>query len=522
MSAASFLEALAECQADEKAVRSAKARAVIGSAVASLGRCGSGELAENGTALAQSAQDFRRTLHRNQEALLDNALQWTDEDRAFAQWAAHTTWRWSTAAGTAAEASAGSDAAAALIGATLCMAGDSVKWHAIAAIACPKGLHARANRTLCLADELGLGGSEITCEADGVSLTRQAQHLYARALLLDFLASGNLTRQQVEIADAWVSRWSRDYTMSRTPPASGTALWVDLSGHMGLRAGARPQGNDLRFLVLESLPRQLATIERGFHGGRIFPGAGVSVKFRVEEHVVVLDNLHRLVAQLRAKSPARRAERNLADGVTVEVFVGVREIVERALHDAPGGSSPNAAALELVADPGEPRRDAYESPRHIEVEHRWMRRVDVSEGGMGLLAERGEHEDLCVGDLVAISEGDALAVGEITRRSPQGTTGDLFGVAVSSRSARAARLQRVADPNNRRPRALDAVFVPGVDACGRGDALVVNEGSYDPRARYELAFDDCVFVIALNRVRRQGRGWLSCGYEVLEQRQKAA
>jgi hypothetical protein len=205
------------------------------------------------------------------------------------------------------------------------------------------------------------------------------------------------------------------------------------------------------------------------------------------------------------------------------VFVGVHEIVERALHGSLAGKQPSAAApLELAPDPRDPLRDTYEAPRHIDVEHRWMRRVDVSDGGMGLLAEVGEHDDICVGDLVAISESGALAVGEVTRRAPQGTTGNLFGVAVSSRSARAARLQRIADPNNRRPRPLDAVFVPGVDACGRGDALVVTEGSYDPRARYELAFDDCVFVIALNRVRRQGRGWLSCGYEVLEKEHRAA
>ncbi|APV51436.1 hypothetical protein BWI17_18105 [Betaproteobacteria bacterium GR16-43] len=64
--------------------------------------------------------------------------------------------------------------------------------------------------------------------------------------------------------------------------------------------------------------------------------------------------------------------------------------------------------------------------------------------------------------------------------------------------------------------------MPGPDACGRGDAIVVSEGAYDPRAKYQLAFEECVFVIALNRVRRQGRGWISCGYEVLEQQHREA
>ncbi|QJR10730.1 hypothetical protein DSM104443_01799 [Usitatibacter rugosus] len=523
MSVATLLDTLADCHEGELTLRSPDLRGRIAATLASLARVPGRDLASRGTELAESAQAFRCILNRDQESLLDNPLQWTSEDRELAHWAANATWRWCAAAASAADASAGRDSAAALIGATLCMAGDSVKWHAIASMPCPNELMARASRALRVAEALGVSETEVVCEADGATLTRQAPHLYARALLLGYFTSGNLTRQQVEIADAWISRWSRDYALSRTAPASGTSMWVDVSKGHRLRAGDVAAAGDVRFLVLEALPRQLAIVERGFHGGRIFPGAGVSVKFRIEEHVAVLDHLHALVEQLRGTAPARREERKLVEGGTVEVFVGVREIAAgaRLAGSAARHPSSTSATLQLVEE-GARLRDAIDSLQEIELKRRWMGLADVSEGGIGLHAPLGDQEDIGVGDLVAISENGNLAVGEVMRRVPDGTAGLVIGVEIRTRSARPVRLQRIAGPDGRGVRQLDAVFLPGADACGRGDALVVTEGSYDPRARYELAIDECVFVIALNRVRRQGRGWLSCGFEVLDKEQRAA
>jgi len=522
MSVVTLLDTLADCHEGELTLRSPDLRGRIAATLASLARVPGRELASRGTELAESAQAFRCILNRDQESLLDNPLQWTPEDRELAHWAANATWRWCAAAASAADASAGRDSAAALIGATLCMAGDSMKWHAIASMPCPNELMARASRALRVAETLGVTETEVVCEADGATLTRQAPHLYARALLLGYLTSGNLTRQQVEIADAWISRWSRDYALSRTAPASGTAMWVDVSKGHRLRAGEVAVAGDVRFLVLDALPRQLAIVERGFHSGRIFPGAGVSVKFRIEEHVAVLDHLHRLLEQLRAKEPSRRAPRTLVEGATVEVFAGVREIAAGARMANPALRHPQSIATLALVEDGSRLRDAIDSLQEIELKRRWMGLADVSEDGIGLHAPLGDQEDIGVGDLVAVSEGGTLAVGEVTRRVPDGTAGVVIGVEIRTRSARPVRLQRIAGADGRGARELDAVFIPGADACGRADALVVTEGNYDPRARYELAIDDCVFVIALNRVRRQGRGWLSCGFEVLDKEQRAA
>lgn len=514
MTAAVLLDTLADCHESDLTLRSPQLRGRIAAALASLARVPGRGLAAHGTELAESAQAFRCIIHRDQERLLDSALQWTHEDHEVAQWIAQATARWCAAAAGGTEASAGRDSAAALAGATLCMAGDSVKWHAIAGMPRPNELLARASHAFVLAQALGVSTTEVVCEADGATLTRQVPHLYARALLLAYLTSGNLTRQQVEIADAWVSRWSRDYPFSRTLPASGAAMWVDVSKGQGLRAGDQATGDDVRYLVLDALPGQLAAVERGFHGGRIFPEAGVSVKFRVEEHVAVLDHFHRLVEQLRAKAPARRAERAMAEGATVEVFVGVHEI-------AGGRPQSPGVGLQLV-EGGSPHREPLDMSQGVVTHRRWMGLVDVSEAGVGLRAERADVDDIAVGDLVALEDSGALAVGEVMRRVPDGSGGAIIGVQLHSKLARPAHLRRLAGPDGRVARDLNAVFVPGADTCGRGDALVVTEGSYDPRARYEFAVGDCVFVIALNRVRRQGRGWLSCGYEVLEQRQQAA
>ena len=52
----------------------------------------------------------------------------------------------------------------------------------------------------------------VTWVADGRGRTVTIEALYFRALLLDRFASGNLTRQQVEVLDAWLWEWSASLT----------------------------------------------------------------------------------------------------------------------------------------------------------------------------------------------------------------------------------------------------------------------------------------------------------------------
>jgi hypothetical protein len=315
----------------------------------------------------------------------------------------------------------------------------------------------------------------------------------------------------------------RDYQLGVVPPPGAARLWIDAAKGEGLRHGEGGTGEDVRYVVLDALKRQLVMVEHGFHAGRIFPGVGVSSKFRLEEHIAVMDQFQRLREVLAATAAPRRAERNVVEGATVEVFRGVHEIVGRGfapvlLSRAPVGVP---SKLELAGDPVPKRLTPADTIAPIEIQRRWMGLRDASEGGLGLIANRGEHDDVCVGDLVAVREADSapLAVGEVARRAPHGQAGGaLVGVQIHSRAARPVKLKRLAGDDGRSAAEIDALFLPGADACGRGDAIAVGDTAFSSRARYEVPFGDAVFVLSLNRVRRQGRGWIACGFEVIEQR----
>ena len=65
---------------------------------------------------------------------------------------------------------------------------------------------------------------------------------------------------------------------------------------------------------------------------------------------------------------------------------------------------------------------------------------------------------------------------------------------------------------------IDAIYVPGGDASGDVDSLLVSEQDFETRHNYEVRFDDRLFVIRMNRVRYHGRGWHLAGFEVNEER----
>ena len=65
---------------------------------------------------------------------------------------------------------------------------------------------------------------------------------------------------------------------------------------------------------------------------------------------------------------------------------------------------------------------------------------------------------------------------------------------------------------------LEAIYLPGREASGHLDTLLVAEPDFTVRERFEVGFDDRTFVIRMNRVRYHGRGWHLAGFEVSEEK----
>jgi hypothetical protein len=362
---------------------------------------------------------------------------------------------------------------------------------------------------------------EVRLDARARSATIES--LFLRTLLLDRFAGGNLTRQQIEVLDAWLWEWMP--VLKGLPTWPGQAvLRADLDGKGGLRHGRRLEPGPTLYLPIAPLEQKRQAVIKEFHRGRIVPSLGVAADFRVEEHVAVLEQL-RIVFEASQDEGEQRVVRKPTAGPYVEVWLGLSEILARGLSvDAPmtpqGGLALKGAAS--LSDTQRIRQiqflDEYESTRRL------LRLADVSATGYGFDATEKEATGIGVGDLVGIhlSEDEPCVLGRVVRRVPGQIEGQVtLGVLAISKSPQAltlSRTQRQGRPDD------DEVFiyVPGGDHSGAQDAFLVPEKILQEQIPQDTRLGEDMFTIQFNRVRRKGRGWALAGFEILDARRVAA
>ena len=361
------------------------------------------------------------------------------------------------------------------------------------------------------------------CEVrlDGRGRTATIEGLFFRTLLLDRFGGGNLTRQQIEVLDAWLWEWM--------PSLKGVSAWpgesvfrADLDGKGGLRQGRRIDAGPTLYLPIAPLEARRQAIIKEFHRGRIVPSAGIAADFRVEEHVAVLEQL-RLAFETPQDDNAKRVERHAARGASIEVWLGLSEIVARGLQ---GGVRSSPVKLtrkesEALSDTQRIRQiqfsDEYESSR------RFLHLADVSETGFGIEASEKEAIGIAVGDLVGlrISDEEPCVLGRVVRRVPGPEGQVVIGVLAISNSPQALTLART-HPQGRPDDQGLFIYVPGSDDSGAQDAFLVPEKLLQEQCSHETAIGEDVFTLQFNRVRRKGRGWALAGFEILDAKRVAA
>ena len=367
---------------------------------------------------------------------------------------------------------------------------------------------------------MGANRQHELCEVrlDARTRTATIEALFFRTLLLDRFAGGNLTRQQIEVLDAWLWEWM--------PALKGVATWpeqpvfrADLDGKGGLRQGRRIDAGPTVYLPIPPLEARRQAVIKEFHRGRIVPSLGVAADFRVEEHVAVLEQL-RIVFEAPQDENAERVTRRPAAGPAVEVWVGLSEILSRGMKAemtvTPQVALAKRKASEALSETQRLRAfqfsDEYESPR------RYLRLADASDTGFGFEASEKEATGIAVGDLLGLrlSDEEPCVLGRVVRRVPGQIEGQVvIGVRSLASDAQAltlSRTQRQGRPDD------DSVFifVPGDEDSGAQDAFLVPEKVLQEQVTHDTCLGDDVFTLQFNRVRRKGRGWALAGFEIVD------
>jgi hypothetical protein len=348
-----------------------------------------------------------------------------------------------------------------------------------------------------------------TLMADGRGHSATVERLYLRALLLDRFASGSLTRQQVEIADAWLWHWQDTLQCERTFPG-GACLRVDLDANAGLREGGRENEEPAIYVRLEPLEEKRREIVREMHRGRIIPPHGCTSEMRIEEHIAVLDYLQRAFRLAVGDTP-QRAPREQQAGIRLEVWVGLSEILARGV--GVGTETGRYRALQM----NDPAIEEQSKRRYTEATRRYLWMSDSSATGFGFEALESDAVGIDVGDIIGWRKGlgSAIVLGHVVRRMPSCTSGQVFlGVRLLTENAVPLTLRQAVT--------FDAgmadgtyLFVPGEDDSGSRDSFVVSEKTFELQATYNAHIGAEGFALKFNRVRGRGRAWMLAGFEIL-------
>ena len=355
---------------------------------------------------------------------------------------------------------------------------------------------------------------------DGRNRQASIEALYFRTLMLDRFAGGNLTRQQIEVLDAWLWEWA-DVLHGQTVYPGAPTLRADLDGKGGLRHGRRRDDGPSLYLAVAPLEAKRQATIREFHRGRIVPAIGIASDFRVEEHVAVLEQLHALF-QAKHEENEPRLKRQPTASTYVEAWIGLTEILSRGLK-----SSDAKAPLTLAAKGSSVNMDhrvrQVQFVDENESSRRTLRLIDVSDTGFGFEASEKDATGIGVGDLIGmrIADDEPCVLGRVVRRVPGQVEGQVvIGVDTISRTPQAIKLART-QPQNRADDADVYIFVPGHEDSGAHDAFLVPEKIVIDGNSHDARIGDDVFTLQFNRVRRKGRGWALAGFEIVEAKRVA-
>jgi hypothetical protein len=348
--------------------------------------------------------------------------------------------------------------------------------------------------------------------AEGRGRTVTLESLYFRALVLDRFASGCLTRQQLEVLDAWLWEWVPSLTATTSKP-DHKCFRADLDVNAGLREGARAGEGESLYLALAPLEERRRAVIRELHRGRLTPQHGCTADMRVEEHVAVLDQLERAFQLAGSAEP--RAERKSGAGQRLEVWVGVSDILARGVAPAPvtaTGSWKISEDVRAAIASGNPNHPALllddPSRRYL-----WL--TDMSETGAGFEAMGRDAGGIEVGDVIGWrrTPKGPCSIGKVVRRAPGSSPGQVY-IGVQLLGSQAQPVKLVEQAGERDLSESLYIFVSGDDESGTRDAVLFPENVQRESSTFAARAGEDVFRLRFNRVRNRGRNWVLAGFEV--------
>jgi cyclic-di-GMP-binding protein len=375
-----------------------------------------------------------------------------------------------------------------------------------------------------VAESDGYAQVPFTLHASQPSFRPSVQSLYLRALILDLLNTGNLSKAQIEIADGWFSAWCNEYALDTEYSTRQHLFFVDLSADAGLRIMRRDShGETMRYVRIDALKAQVEEVQSGLRQGRLYAGFGAGAVFPIEEHVALLATIEKLYQSVAAGSENRIEERTRFEDREVDAIVGFERLVTKMQSSAappilaPAGLGETLAISlpEFRLDGGEPPQAAGASAPAAAPEDpdtlRW-RVHDLSTRGYGLVVERGMAENVLLNGMIGLRNHQAGSwiVGTVVRKLANRQRGEML-VGVEILAYRPIGVE-LTPASGGAP--IPALFLPGMDTSGKQDALLVRPADFSSENTFLLTTGGDRYTIRLNRIIKKGSDWLKARFEI--------
>jgi hypothetical protein len=392
---------------------------------------------------------------------------------------------------------------------TFLHSGESVKWELMVGRR-DRREYKLGNALMRMAIEKGRQHESGELVVDGMRRWSSIEQLFLRVYLLDRFTSGTLTRQQIEVLDAWLWEWAPAMVGNARYPGGGV-LRVDLDCDHGLRYGRRNGDRPALYLQLPPLEDRRKAIIKELHHGRIFPARGRAANIRIEAHVAVLLQLRTLFAGGGGEG-SPRAPRQAAVPAEIEMVPGLNEIMRELHHaSAPVAAIATVQGLAQRAAPSSNHVDygaVYDKQRRVAV------LKNASSTGYLLEASAKDADGIAVGDLVGLrmAADQPLVLARVVRRVNEASRGVQLGVQLLSDVSWPIKPASFVSPDGT---ADEFIFVPGPDSSGRFDSFAIPYSALQDDMRYRVKAGAQEFMLAFNRMHRRGRGWAMAGFEVI-------
>jgi hypothetical protein len=359
-------------------------------------------------------------------------------------------------------------------------------------------------------------------------------NVYMRMLFLDMFNTGNLTPQQISIADKRLHDWCGEMKLEHDYANGKHQHHVNTAEAKGLQkiTGIEPlQLDSMRYLDTGRLGTHIARAKTSIRDGNPDSSLGFNLnEFPVGEYIDLLDKLARVCPPPGGAGAQRMHDRARAKALSVELMFGMDQVMD-AIRNRSANPFSNVKAENLTFDSAEEadikmfgfvtdrtRLAKLELAAAQSTETGLPFKLhDLSVSGFGVTTDKNTSHTVALGTIVAMrSAGEQnWKIGSVVRKVPHVENLILIGIELISSTPVPVSLQ-VYDPDfpaDVPDKSVDALYLPG--QAGKADSLLIRAGQYSSNHQHKLITKKGTFVIRLNRVIKQGAHWVAAGLEVI-------